>query len=149
MAAMKGQNTAGNASTYGVAMNPVSQYTQYANQAPTGLGQTNNPFSINPNNYAQNAYTPTSYGSLASMAQRFQQPQQSFYGQGMQGGMGQMQSPFSSYAQPQQQFQPQQQSYYGQGMQGGMGRTATPFGAAGSTGAFGGGFGGAGLYGKK
>jgi hypothetical protein len=34
-------------------------------------------------------------------------------------------------------------------MQGGMGRMATPFGAAGSQGAFGGGFGGTGLYGKK
>lgn len=121
MTAMQGQNTAGNLG------------------ALPGIGQTRNPFSITPSTYAQQF-----------------QPQQNFYGQGMYSGMGQMQSPFSSYAQPQQQFQPQQQQYqpqqqgfYGQGMQGGMGRTATPFGASGSTGAFGGGFGGAGLYGKK
>lgn len=127
MTAMQGQNTAGNLG------------------ALPGIGQTRNPFST----VQQPTYTPQNYGSFANMAQQFQ-PQQNFYGQGMYSGMGQMQSPFSSYAQPQQQqYQPQQQSFYGQGMQGGMGRTATPFGAAGSQGAFGGGFGGAGLYGKK
>jgi len=119
MDAMKAQNTQGTASTYGVAMGPVSQYTQFANQAPmpVGIGQTRNPFST----AQQPTFTPRNYGSFGNMAQRFQQPQQ---------------------------FRPQQ-SFFGQGMQGGMGRMATPFGSAGSQGAFGGGFGGAGLYGKK
>lgn len=124
LAAMQGQNTQGTARNYGVDMGPVSQYTQFANQAPTGIGQTRNPFST----AQQPAFTPQNYGNFANMAQRFQQPQQNFQSQ---------------------QFQPQQQSFYGQGMQGGIGRMATPFGSAGSTGAFGGGFGGAGLYGKK
>ena len=93
---------------------------------PQGIGQTANPFSINPNNYYQQYQSAMSYA----------QPN---YGQF--SGMNYQPAPVysqQSYAQPAQSY----------GTMGGIGSLQTPFGSAGSQGAFGGGFGGTSLYNK-
>lgn len=112
--AVLGQNTAGNAAL------------DLSRLRPQGIGQTANPFSINPNNYRQQ------YPSAMSYAQ----PN---YGQF--GGMNYQPAPAYS----QQAYTQPTQSY---GTMGGIGALQTPFGSAGSQGAFGGGFGGTGLYNK-
>lgn len=132
--AVLGQNTAGNISTYGVPMGDVGQYTQYKGalmgfgglQAPRGIGQTANPFAINPMNYR------AAYQTAMSQAQ----PN---YGQF--AGLGQLASPFTGGAQQTAYAQPSAYSTMS-----GIGSIQSPFGAAGSQGAFGGGFGGTSLY---
>ena len=112
--AVMGQNTAGNAAL------------DLSRLRPQGIGQTANPFSINPNNYRQQYQSAMSYA----------QPN---YGQF--GGMNYQPAPVysqQSYAQPAQSY----------GTMGGIGSLQTPFGSAGSQGAFGGGFGGTSLYNK-
>lgn len=126
--AMQGQNTAGNAAL------------DLSSLGPQGIGQTANPFSINPSNYR------SAYQNAMSQAQ----PNYGYF-----GGFN-MASPFNygqqAYSQPTAYSQPsaypaqQVQSY---GTMGGMGSLKSPFGSTGSQGAFGGGFGGTSLYGKK
>ena len=114
LSAVQGQNTAGNAAL------------DLSRLRPQGIGQTANPFSINPNNYRQQYQSAMSYA----------QPN---YGQF--SGMNYQPAPVysqQSYAQPMQSY----------GTMGGIGSLQTPFGSAGSQGAFGGGFGGTSLYNK-
>lgn len=112
--AVLGQNTAGNAALDLSALRP------------RGIGQTANPFAINPNNYR------AAYQTAMSQAQ----PN---YGQF--AGLGQLASPFTGGAQQTAYAQPSAYSTMS-----GIGSIQSPFGAAGSQGAFGGGFGGTSLY---
>lgn len=119
--AVLGQNTAGNA--------PID----LSAFQPRGIGQTVNPFSINPNSFR------TAYQT--SMAQA--QPNLGQFGNlGQAGGLGQMNTPFSAMGQPTEPAQ--QTSTYG--TMGGIGSLSSPFSTQGSQGAFGGGFGGTSLY---
>ena len=112
--AVLGQNTAGNAALDLSALRP------------RGIGQTANPFAINPMNYR------AAYQTAMSQAQ----PN---YGQF--AGLGQLASPFTGGAQQTAYAQPSAYSTMS-----GIGSIQSPFGATGSQGAFGGGFGGTSLY---
>lgn len=134
LSAVQGQNTAGNAALDLSRLGPQQldmsklgpQQLDMSRLRPQGIGQTANPFSINPNNYRQQYQSAMSYA----------QPN---YGQF--SGMNYQPAPVysqQSYAQPMQSY----------GTMGGIGSLQTPFGSAGSQGAFGGGFGGTSLYNK-